>query len=122
MKTISQLSALIIGAVLSGGAGAAEPVKVWEATGLKNPESAVYDADAGVLYVSDVAGEPNAKDATGFIAKLSPEGEVTEAEWIKGLNAPKGLALRDGRLYVADIDQLAVIDVAKGEVIQTYDA
>ena len=30
---------------------AAEPQKVWEATGFKNPESAVYDRAAGVIYV-----------------------------------------------------------------------
>src|SRR5688572_29013216 len=121
MKAVLYRSALMIG-VFASATAAAEPVKVWEATGLKNPESAVYDAGAGVIYVSDVAGEPNAKDQAGFIAKLSPEGEVTDAEWISGLNAPKGMALAEGKLYVADIDQLAVVDVASGEIIAKHDA
>ena len=109
-------------ALLTGAALAAEPEKVWEATGLKNPESAVYDAQAGVIYVSDVAGGANGKDGAGFIAKLSPDGKVVDAEWISGLNAPKGMAQHEGKLYVADIDQLVVVDVAKGEVIARHDA
>jgi DNA-binding beta-propeller fold protein YncE len=121
MKAVLRRSALLAG-VFACATAAAEPVKVWEATGLKNPESAVYDADAGAIYVSDVAGAPNAKDGAGFVAKLSPEGEVTDAEWISGLNAPKGMALADGKLYVADIDQLVVVDVARGEVIAKHDA
>ncbi len=122
MKSILLSSTFVAGILLAGAAGAAEPQKVWEATGLKNPESAVYDAQAGVIYVSDVAGEPNAKDATGFIAKLTPDGKVTDAEWVSGLNAPKGMALADGKLYVADVDQLVVVDIAKGEVSAKYDA
>ena len=122
MKLILHCSALVSGLLLASAGGAAEPQKVWEATGLKNPESAVYDSGAGVIYVSDVAGEPNAKDGTGFIAKLSPEGKLTDADWVSGLNAPKGMALVDGKLYVADIDQLAVVDVATGEITDRYDA
>ncbi len=75
-----------------------------------------------MIYVSDVAGEPNAKDGAGFIAKISPGGKLVDAEWISGLNAPKGMAQHEGKLYVADIDQLAVIDIAKGEVVARHDA
>ena len=39
-----------------------------------------------------------------------------------GLNAPKGLALHEGRLYAADIDKLVVVDTASGKVVATYDA
>ena len=116
MSSILHRSLFATALLFAGGASAAEPMKVWEATGLKNPESAVYDAQAGVIYVSDAAGEFVGKDGVGFVAKLSPEGEVTDPDWISGLNAPKGMALSGGKLYVADIDELVVIDVAKGEV------
>lgn len=122
MRFAVRCSTFLAGIVFAGAACSAEPVKVWEATGLKNPESAVYDPGAGVIYVSDVAGEPTGKDATGFIAKLSPEGTVTDSAWVSGLNAPKGLALANGKLYVADIDQLAVVDVSTGELTARHEA
>ena len=39
-----------------------------------------------------------------------------------GLNAPKGLALHDGKLYAADIDKLVVVDTESGKIVATYDA
>jgi hypothetical protein len=56
------------------------------------------------------------------IAKLSANGEVLDKQWVTGLNAPKGLALHDGKLYVADIDDLAVIDTASGEIAARHKA
>ena len=43
-------------------------------------------------------------------------------EWVKGLDSPTGLALANGKLYAADVDRIAEIDIAKGEVIQRYEA
>jgi sugar lactone lactonase YvrE len=108
--------------LLAGGAWAAEPQQVWQATGLDGPESAVFDPDAGVIYVSNVNGEANAADGNGYISKLSPTGEIQDKEWVTGLNAPKGLALHDGKLYVSDIDELVVIDTASGEVTARHKA
>ena len=119
---------LLIASVLAGGslvgAGvlAAEPEQVWQATGLDGPESAVLDSGAGVLYVSNVNGEANAADGNGYIAKLSPSGEIQEKQWVTGLNAPKGLALHDGKLYVSDIDELVVIDTASGDITARHKA
>ena len=103
-------------------AGAAGLTQVWEATGLKQPESAVYDPAKDTIYVSNVNGEPVGKDGNGFVSKLSPDGKVTELEWAKGLDAPKGMALVGDTLYVADIDTLVAIDTASGEVKQRYPA
>jgi SMP-30/Gluconolactonase/LRE-like region len=110
------------GLLLAGGALAAEPQQVWQATGLDGPESAVLDSGAGVFYVSNVNGEANAADGNGYISKLSQNGEIQEKEWVTGLNAPKGLALHDGKLYVSDIDELAVIDTASGEITARHKA
>jgi sugar lactone lactonase YvrE len=107
---------------LVGGTGAAELTQVWEATGLKGPESAVYDPARNVIYVSNVNGEPAAKDGTGFVAKLAPDGTVTELEWVEGLDAPKGMALVGDTLYVADNDVLVAIDVASGQIEQRHAA
>lgn len=96
-------------------------VKKWETEpALKTPESVLFDAGAGVLYVSNIDGkEPWAKDGKGSIAKVGLDGKVIAAEWVTGLEAPKGLGLHQGRLYVADIDRVVVIDVAKGSIAQT---
>jgi streptogramin lyase len=103
-------------------AGAAGLTQVWEATGLKQPESAVYDPAKDTIYVSNVNGEPVGKDGNGFVSKLSPDGKVTELEWAKGLDAPKGMALVGDTLYVADIDTLVAIDTASGGIKQRYRA
>ena len=96
-------------------------VKKWETeAALKTPESVLYDAGGRVLYVSNIDGkEPWAKDGTGSIGKVGLDGKVIAAEWVKGLEAPKGMALHGGRLYVADIDRMVVIDVAKGAIAET---
>jgi sugar lactone lactonase YvrE len=115
-------SVLAGGLLLAGGAWAAEPQQVWQATGLDGPESAVHDSGQGVIYVSNVNGEANAADGNGYIAKLSPSGEIQEKEWVTGLNAPKGMALHEGKLYVSDIDELVVIDTASGEITDRHKA
>jgi sugar lactone lactonase YvrE len=87
------------------------------------PESALPVPAEGFAYVSNINGEPTAKDGNGFISKISlADGKVLALEWAKGLDAPKGLALVDGKLYAADIDKLAEIDTKTGKVIATYDA
>jgi sugar lactone lactonase YvrE len=120
MRT-SQLSALVF-AMLTFNAVAAEPKKLWKASGFKQPESVVFDRAAGAIYVSNVNGDAMKKDGNGFISKLGPDGKVVTIEWVKGLDSPTGLALANGKLYAADVDRIAEIDIAKGEVIQRYEA
>ena len=94
--------------------------EAWKLTsGLDRPESVVYDADRDVLYVSNIRGEVSEKDGNGYIAAVSTEGELVDSAWVTGLNAPKGLALHNGMLYAADIDELVEIDPDSG-VVATY--
>lgn len=92
----------------------------WETTGFKNPESVVYDSKRDLLYVSNVNGKPGDKDNNGSIARVSLNGDIQELDWVAGLNAPKGLAIHDDKLYVADIDTLVVIDIASATVSDRY--
>jgi DNA-binding beta-propeller fold protein YncE len=96
-------------------------VKKWETPAtLKTPESVLFDPAGRVLYVANIDGkEPWTKDGAGSIGKVGLDGKVIAAEWVKGLEAPKGMALHGGKLYVADIDRMVVIDVAKGVIAQT---
>jgi DNA-binding beta-propeller fold protein YncE len=97
--------------------------KVWQTTAdLKTPESVLYDQQRDVIYVSNINGDSSEKDGNGFISILNPDGSVKNLEWVKNLNAPKGLAIFKGKLYVADIDQLVEIDIEKGTNTAKYDA
>jgi DNA-binding beta-propeller fold protein YncE len=98
---------------------AAQPklVKKWETEAtLKVPESVYFDKAGKVLYVANIDGEPWGKDGAGSIGKVGLDGKVIAAEWVKGLNAPKGMALSKGTLWVADLAEVVGIDVAKGTI------
>jgi DNA-binding beta-propeller fold protein YncE len=103
----------------ASAAGAAE---TWAVDGLDTPESALFDAERGVLYVSNITGDILERDGTGYIARMSPEGEMLTRNWVEGLDAPKGLALSGNTLYVADIDRLVAIDVDAGAITGIWTA
>lgn len=97
------------------------PVKLWEAQGLAGPECALPDVKAGIIYVSNVNGDPMGKDAKGYIAKVSMDGSKVE-KWVDGLKAPKGLAISNGHLFAGDVDELVEIDIASGKIIAKHKA
>jgi len=113
---------LILGALALAAAAQADThklTKVWESeAALKTPESVRFDAKRKVLYVSNIDGEPWAADGKGSIAKVGLDGKVIAAEWVTGLDCPKGLALSDdGKwLYAADAGGIVVIDVDAGKI------
>jgi sugar lactone lactonase YvrE len=93
--------------------------RLWESeASLKVPEGVRLDAKRKVLYVSNIDGQPWEADGKGSIAKVGLDGKVIAAEWITGLDCPKGLALSaNGKwLYAADIGGIVVIDVKAGKV------
>lgn len=97
-------------------------VQKWETdTLLKVPESVLYDANGKILYVSNIDGQPWEKDGKGSIGKVGLDGKIITAEWVSGLEAPKGMGLYKGKLYVADVDRVVVIDVKKGAIEKTID-
>jgi DNA-binding beta-propeller fold protein YncE len=96
-------------------------VKLWETDSLlKVPESVLYDEHNKVLYVSNIDGtQPWGKDGKGSIGKVGLDGKVIAAEWVMGLNAPKGMGLYNGKLYVADLSEIVVIDIEKAVITET---
>jgi sugar lactone lactonase YvrE len=116
------LLSLVLTVILAGTAAAAEPKLLWEAKGLAQPESVVYDPVTNVFYVSNINGAVMQKDGNGFITRIKPDGTILERSWVKGLNAPTGLALRDRTLYVADVDELVEINAASGNVAKRHKA
>ncbi|MBD0256816.1 MAG: ATP-binding protein [Cytophagales bacterium] len=80
----------------------------------------MYDPGAGVIYASNIEGHHSKKDKKGSISKMKPDGSITQLKWVTGLNAPKGMALLNGKLFVADIDELVEINVAGGKIAKRY--
>lgn len=94
---------------------------VWAITeGLDIPESSCYNAANKTIYVSNIVGKHNIKDGNGYLSKLSEKGEIIKKEWVKGLNAPKGIACTKKKLYVTDIDRVIEINLKTGKIIKTY--
>jgi hypothetical protein len=95
-------------------------VKLWETdTLLRVPESVLFDAGRNILFVSNIDGkQPWEKDGAGSIGKVSTDGKIIMTEWVKGLQAPKGMGMYKDRLYVADIDVVVVIDIKLGKILE----
>lgn len=79
-------------------------------------ESVLYDEIRNQLFVSCMNGSSGEKDGDGYISVLAPDGSVKSLHWVKGLNDPKGMGIIGNRLFVADLDELVVIDVEQGEI------
>ena len=122
--TVSKIIISVLIFTLSTLSNAApELSKLWESKAdFKLPESVVYDKENDILYVSNMQDDPFKKDNNGFISKVDLDGNIIKLKWVKGLNAPKGLAISKGKLYVGDVDQLVEIDIAKGKITKKYDA
>jgi hypothetical protein len=96
-------------------------VKKWETDSvLKVPESVLYDADNKVLYETNIDGtDPWGADGKGSVGKIGLDGKIIKVDWVSGLNAPKGMGLYKGKLYVADLGNLVVIDIKEGKIIKS---
>ena len=107
------ITAVFISAALAQQGTPATPL--WSVTeGLDSPESVYYDAGSGFLFSSQIGGDASARDGNGRIVKLTLDGKVVDANWAKGLDAPKGMRAYRGTLYVADIDQVVGFDINTG--------
>lgn len=84
---------------------------------LTTPESVRYNKSENMLYVSCIgSANPTAKDGTGFISLLQPDGTAYNLHWVDGLNAPKGMDIMNGKLYVTDIDHIVIIDIPTASI------
>lgn len=118
MKTLNLLKALCLSAfLLTANSSFAQHkvTRLWSTPAeLAIPES-VLPAN-GILYVSLIDGEPWGKDGKGGVAKVSLSGKIINANWVTGLNAPKGMAIKGNWLYIGDVDELVVVNIKTGKV------
>lgn len=106
---------LLAAALATPALAAAQPTVI---PGFASPESVLVAGDRA--YVSNIGAalDPLAHDGDGFISLLSADGTVLERHALPSdgsrLDAPKGMAVTGGILYVADIDRIAAFDTATG--------
>jgi len=94
---------------------------LWETDALLTTvESVIYDPVSKHIYTTNINGHFMKKDGNGFISKIDPKGKIVKSHWIKGLDAPTGTGIYQGKLYVTDIDRLIEIDIAQGKILKTY--
>ncbi len=128
MTTPTSLLRTMAAVVLAAGFAAWSTERTADAaqvTGLESPQSFVGDPSGREYFISNVNGEPEARDNNGFITKLDGEGKVVQRKFIEGgaagidLHAPKGMVLVGQTLYVVDLDQLKGFDKTTGKLIVT---
>jgi hypothetical protein len=91
--------------------------RIWETdTVVAVPESVLMSADKSILYVSLIDGGGWDADGKGGVGKLEPAGKGYNGNWVSGLNAPKGMAVNGNRLFVADINNVVIIDIKNGTI------
>lgn len=94
----------------------------WQTDSIFNtPEAVRYNAEENVIYVMNMGVKPDSeKDGDGTISTISTDGEVIDMEWVVGLNSPKGANFQNGKLYVADIDELVKVDMESRSIEAKY--
>lgn len=105
-----------LGAILAPMTLPAMAAEAWRTDGLSTPESVTYDDANQRLIVSNIIGEATEADGKGSLSTIGLDGKMIDADWVEGLDAPKGSAIAGGKLYVADISNMRVVDLASGAV------
>ena len=105
----------------------ASPTLVTTIRGLSAPESVIHDTDQDVYFVTNINGNPGARDGNGFISRMTPDGTVDSLHFVMGgrngvtLNAPKGTAIMGDTLWVADLDAIRGFNRFTGAPLATIE-
>lgn len=92
---------------------------VWKIDGLATPESIAHDPIRNKLFVSlQHHGLNGSENRT--IAMLDTKGNIINEQWVTGLNAPKGIAIKGDKLFVSDIKDLVEIDIPSAKIVARY--
>src|SRR5436190_1433129 len=101
--------------------------RIAQLVGLEGPESARYDPELDVFYVSNMTGYGSDKDGNGYIVRVPADDFSKATILVDGasgkvvLDSPKGLALHGDTLWAADIDVLRAFDRRTGAALANVD-
>lgn len=135
MKTIFPVLFCLLPAVFSCTlvaeehlSGQPELQALWHTKALRVPESVLWHQQHNegktdsLLFVSEIDGQGSAADGVGGVALLNTDGSIRHKDWLRGLNAPKGLAAYQGKLYIADLTEVVIVDIASAKILQKIKA
>src|SRR5215217_5420161 len=97
--------AVCLGAGLLWATGLVIPAGASQIDGLQRPQSFIADPSGEFYFISNINGEPDARDNNGFITKVDKDGKVASLHFIQGgqngtiLDGPKGMAIVGRLLY-----------------------
>lgn len=95
--------------------------RLWETTsGLRTPESVLYDPSEKMLYISNINEKPWEKDENGYVTRHKADGGILNYNWVEDMSAPKGMGLVQGKLFVTNIDEVVEIDVTSSKITHRY--
>jgi sugar lactone lactonase YvrE len=96
--------------------------------GFNQPEAVRYDPEQDIYFVGNWGnGAADAKDNNGYISRMSPDGKVTQTQFIAGgkngvtLHAPRGMYIVGDTLWVADADAVRGFNRKTGAPLATAD-
>ena len=94
--------------------------KIWETDSVfLFSEGVVPEPGGKFLFVSNTIGSPMAKDGKGSISKVGFDGKIIDLNWVtEGMNAPKDIQVFKNLIYLADLDEVIVVDIDKAAVVQ----
>ena len=89
-------------------------------SGLSGPESALYDPQQDVYFISNMNGSLLDQDDNGFITRVDAKTLQVDLKWIEAgknnvkLDTPKGMAIVGDSLYVSDTTAVRKFDRHSG--------
>lgn len=100
-------------------AAASQDKAIAPETAFDAPENALWHERSRSWFVSNLGGGVSlAKDGYGWITRLDENGRLLTPQWVKGLDAPTGMASVDHTLYVGDRGVVVVVDVPTAKIIR----
>ena len=122
MKALSLLLVFLIFGCSTPSKQSVQPDIAFEVSeGILHPESILYSPKHKSFFASNLAtGNPMETKEVSYISKISHDGKKVEAQWVKGLKAPKGLAIVGDNLYVTDVNRIAQISISKAKIVKSH--
>jgi sugar lactone lactonase YvrE len=85
--------------------------KAFHVDGLRAAAAVVHDEEQDVYFVA----------GGNSVARVTPDGTISDAAFIDGLDAPKAIAIHGTELWIADGRRLRVFDRVSGAPVKTID-
>ena len=89
-------------------------------------ESCTFDPERNLILAMNAGVSEDMQPNDGYVSLINPDGSVHTAKWIGNdrngltLNHPLGSAIRNGVLYVADMDHVRTFDLASGQPLEAF--